>query len=822
MSSRKGSALKCAAADAEQVAGTKDIKLRYSTIRCGINPLRSQGQYQRLREEGYADTFKTIAHSIGAYRHVVTLVSNCLVLRDQTLPECGWHVFYYRVWSAVERVQKHGSKRKGRADYCKLDNMVESILEDHSIACMPEAVNVDLRMQEAATMATQTAEYLRTFYDRMRRKLNVQIASLCTNLGWEQIDSITRKVVNYVFCSPSVETTLRRELAALVTVVDVDSDVHQAIEDVAREERENMGSLVTETRDGKSWLNYTKDDELYKLLPHMLRISSWSEQWLRDHFGDTTSERPLSEESGDHAHERDDDDGGARRRWSKRRLPKPFSALPISKLQAAMVLYTATEVKAMMEVYYPTSRSTKKRKKGAADGDGASAKAESIEEYYERRFGVNNFGDVIFDMRSFKGRNGPYTDCHGATSTRASGTNIPKWTIASFRTDGTSASVTFVSGVCPPAFNTDNLFKKGYNFIAKPLNKVEVYDPGARGLYFVGEYKKGQRNDIEAVDECLLRSKPLRITAVDPGFCKPVHYATVYTDVDDPMTGAHHAYVTEDEWMHRSGRQLRRDAEDRRVKTNVQYGKVINNLRKCGGRKSATKCFVDYFGMMLGTFEIRFGELVCEARSKLRWNGARRQMQFVSQLCDKLFDRSTLRFTRREKLDPWSQVTSKQSVDCVASVNDAKCATSERACLRRVAEAELHEKRTKRRSNPKSLVFFGDATFGPSMRGHNSIPKKGILRALSHRGLTFLLDEHRTSMQCPCGEDELTTMAGRNRAHKSDGASCSLLEKLGDCDRDALASLNMIQCALCAIRGAMRPPHLCRSKSSCSHQEGLS
>ena len=72
------------------------------------------------------------------------------------------------------------------------------------------------------------------------------------------------------------------------------------------------------------------------------------------------------------------------------------------------------------------------------------------------------------------------------------------------------------------------------------------------------------------------------------------------------------------------------------------------------------------------------------------------------------------------------------------------------------------------------------------MRGHNAIPKKGLLRELCHRGLTFLLDEHKTSKVCPCGHDELKTTGYRFRAHKSDGAVYSLLTRLGarSCDRD--------------------------------------
>ena len=123
--------------------------------------------------------------------------------------------------------------------------------------------------------------------------------------------------------------------------------------------------------------------------------------------------------------------------------------------------------------------------------------------------------------------------------------------------------------------------------------------------------------------------------------------------------------------------------------------------------------------------------------------------------------------------------------------------------------------RKERRLRP-TVVFFGDASYGPTMRGHNAIPKKGILRELCHRGLTFLLDEHKTSKMCPCGQDELKTTHGRLRAHKSDGGVCSVLahSSTTDCDRDALASLNMLRCALCALRGKNRPSHLCRSVCS--------
>ena len=53
---------------------------------------------------------------------------------------------------------------------------------------------------------------------------------------------------------------------------------------------------------------------------------------------------------------------------------------------------------------------------------------------------------------------------------------------------------------------------------------------------------------------------------------------------------------------------------------------------------------------------------------------------------------------------------------------------SEREELRR----RRMEVRRQRREVP-TVVFFGDASYGPSMQGHNVTPKKSLLRVLCHR-----------------------------------------------------------------------------------------
>ena len=91
------------------------------------------------------------------------------------------------------------------------------------------------------------------------------------------------------------------------------------------------------------------------------------------------------------------------------------------------------------------------------------------------------------------------------------------------------------------------------------------------------------------------------------------------------------------------------------------------------------------------------------------------------------------------------------------------------------------------------------------------------------RGLTFLLDEFRTSQQCPCGAGELKNGTNhlcpshpdewqtriRVRVHKTTGDECEVLRQQRD--RDELATNNMLQAALAATRRKAWPKHLDRN-----------
>ena len=97
-------------------------------------------------------------------------------------------------------------------------------------------------------------------------------------------------------------------------------------------------------------------------------------------------------------------------------------------------------------------------------------------------------------------------------------------------------------------------------------------------------------------------------------------------------------------------------------------------------------------------------------------------------------------------------------------------------------------------------------------------PKKKFLRYLAARGLTILLDEYRTSKCCPFCHGELEDAQGKNRVRRCkndlNGLTC-ILSSLKDeeCDRDDLATINMIMCAIMLIETGKRPSYLCRPKN---------
>ena len=183
---------------------------------------------------------------------------------------------------------------------------------------------------------------------------------------------------------------------------------------------------------------------------------------------------------------------------------------------------------------------------------------------------------------------------------------------------------------------------------------------------------------------------------------------------------------------------------------------------------------------------VRYQELCCVKRLVANWMHYRKQQSYIARVSDRYFDRETLRPKRVEVRYPDMQED------------------------RQTLATRLYEARC--RAKKKHVVFFGDGDFNSSIKKHNSLAKKRLLKVMATRGLVFLLDEYRTSKMCPCGHDELITRddtsSTRLRRHKTGDTACPLPHQIGD--RDELACVNMLHCALKAIHGGQRPSFLCR------------
>ena len=129
-------------------------------------------------------------------------------------------------------------------------------------------------------------------------------------------------------------------------------------------------------------------------------------------------------------------------------------------------------------------------------------------------------------------------------------------------------AVTFVSGGAPAAFNAASLMQKRYQLAAPAAPD----DPStSRDLYFVGETRCDVAPTVAA----------MHATVVDPGFCKPVHVASVRTDSEVPFHDAEHWHLTEDEWMYESGRALAQASDDTRTVGRTPDSLTLNHPVRC-------------------------------------------------------------------------------------------------------------------------------------------------------------------------------------------------------------------------------------------------
>ena len=778
--------------------GCQKGEVRYSTRQIGLrNALKP-------KYRGLVETLQDTSARAGLYAYVVSLVANFYAITHPDEPIVKWKTFYDQIWSALDG---HQNRFTTVVDdlFARIGTSFSPQLTPNEVrGKLPPKIRFELRQNETADMKKSADAHFKLFTYRLHRHLVAQCIECMLRCSATPVteSQFFRAIWHCALAAPSelsvawakVERTYKQH------TVD-DGAALVGIRSVIDAERSALGDLLH--LDGKvpRYVVAAHRSEVQStLLPHLKRYSDAANDWWCQH-GDTQWHRAWQKES---------------------HRPKPFSLLPICKLQPRHIQYSWTQLEIVLrdvaqlppertqertvhsrldalrrlrKTLLDASPSGKKRKRG--DGQCLTnpmakkwlaaliARRIATAEAVQRKLQLDVLAE-LFDMRKLKGK------C------RKTGQEAPPWRLCQFSTDGVKLCMLFASGVAEQAPNAACLVKQGYN-LPVPKQPIDVLST-PRGLYHL---KEG--NEVKTIQPT---TSAVRFKVIDPGIIKPLECGTLClsdcsstTNVAKMLLGSDHSWhMTEEEWKQKSGRKTLERMEERFRAHDAGYAAAVGELRNERKKCSDETAFVSYCTAAFRNLEhLQRGNL-CIDRSKINWWHCRRSISFIARVADRIFDRETRRVGRAAKAFPVAK----------------RANTSLRSALRKKIETLRAT-----RSDEKTVVFFGDGTFSCTSKGHISIPKKSILKALATRGLTFLLDEYNTSKQCPCGtsllkDQETATSGSRLRCHQTTGpgSTCCVLDAIGssNMDRDTLAVINLAQCAACALKGLKRPGHLCRTE----------
>ena len=758
---RTSCACKQAKDDAKRTNGAGSV--RFSSIACGLDRV--------LKSDALTPHFAQYAESIGAMRHVVSLVANHVILSGASVENGDFFQFYGRVWSAVDRRIRNEVK-----NITHFDTEVSEFFSQHDTTQLPSFLApVMCRQQECNALATATYEFLHLFPSRLKRSLASRMVSIAYHhsVTLENVTVISAKLAQIVMDHADV---LDEDICSIFKTYKVPGSIHHHI---ARLVRDEHGALVEFRGDDctVSLADACSDKKkAHLLIPHLIRLSSSAEQLLEAHGVEIIPQEQQDDDDdlgtcdfelvSDDTDADIDSSSSTPRVWTKNTTPKPFAILPVAKLKRAMVYYGFTELANMLRAIHVTHG-----KKRNHDGDAKCAIPSSTDLQPER------LSQLLFTFKNLKGKK------------KVGEEDDPRrWNLSCFRTDGVKVVLTFCSGMeaAKAAQHVSCLCEAGYK-IPLPSSPVDLKTQ-TRGLFRIHP----NRNDIADME--MQGLKEIDVTVVDPGFYRPVQSGKVSAsdlcivcEPEDIPRNASFDHIKHDEWMQQSGREERASKETHRRRVHANYKESIDCMSKT--RRKSCLHFIDYSREAMRWLGVRKKELVCETRSRFRWKYEKKLTSFIDHVADRLFDRTTLRVTRQRES---THMTDEKRAELIQKLR-----------LRR------HEKR----DNPrKNVVFFGDGTFSCTQKGHVSIPKKRLLKQLAVRGLSFLICESYTSKRCPCGQHDLTdktfTDGKRVRVHKTDGGVCNVLKAV--CDRDEIACVNMLMAAASAIKKSPWPTHLLR------------
>ena len=766
--------------------------VRMKTIRRGLKPL--------VQSQAIADTLRDFAERSGITRHVVSLVANELVLRGEVHEIDDWFLWYTRVWSAVDFNVKSSGLKKDNPFIAPVRRVFQKypLLLENLRQAVPERVPVMTRQQECNTMAVAACEHTKAFTHRVLATMTVKVTNILWNLEGDLrcVQKAAAAAQRHVLDTPTEasEVALRAKLLG----AGVTARQATAIVLMSREERCLLGDLAASPDHKKRWSYVVKSNKLcWQLVVHLKRYSAHMSEFMEKEFmlpreegGGDGGGGADEEEEAEEASATEEPLPSEQRKWTRYRKPRPFTVLPVFKLQASMMYYGYTEVEALFgyihahetAVYdkkHPKS-AYPKRKRGVSD-DEMKAAVEEHKAYEQQRVDQRPTLHVPDKLHFARGvlREKRMVEEGVDKAGFLSDSNESKgWMLSNFRTNGVVVTLTFVTND-EAVSGIAELVDKNYSSVPA-CDGVDVATCG-RGLWHIRQ--------TEGSVAC---SSAINVVSVDPGLRKPVQWSTVGSDANlaDSPEVATFGDIDESTWLRQSGRSDRTTWEERRRKHNRDYAASLDKFSGVLRRTTDVAAFSKYVKVCAETLPDLVSELCHRRRSLRSWLSQRRLQSYISRVANRL-----------------ANIEPKRMKMSSRSLHGALLSSDERQQLLDRIRARRKEKEASR----PTAVFFGDGEFSHTMRGHVSIPKKSILHELGTRVPTILIDEYNTSSKCVCGQplrNATNEPACRVRVHQ-DGGDCHAL-RCGICDRDELATLNIAQASLSALAQRPWPAHLLR------------
>ena len=740
-------------------------RVRMQSVRCGLK--------KAVRTQQLSDVFRDMALRIGATRHVVSLIANAMVLRYGASNIESWYKFYNNIWSAVEYLVNPAGLKSNNPYIDDMRDVIERFptLIDRLKNVVPERCPSHIRLKAVFDMGTAAEEHLAAFEERLNAYTVVRVVEILKDHNAytkDLSDAIVKRTKTFILSETS-KADASMLSNDLLHKLKVSTEVTQSLVAWVLHERELLGELVNSTDYRERWQYVSKSkSKSWKFVSHLMRYSTHMTTLVQD---DQILLHLLHEES---------DESGApvedlirqHRTWSRSVKPRPFSILPIFKLQAGMVYYGYTEIDCLYSYIYReemtlyTESNPKPTRKRKNDESVLNDALRQWENNAPQRFTPDklDFSKTIFRDKL------PITK------------KLRGERLLCFRTDGVKLCLTFATNDIAPDGIKD-LVEKGYSSV--PVCDGVDVSSEERGLWHITQYNGGTLTCTE--------DKTIDIRCVDPGLHKPVEWSCLPSDsgstVSDLSKNATFDHISEATWMRLSGREERNAWEERRRSTNKDYKSALDVLSTTMRHSADFDVFGEYVVACGDTLRTRFDELCHRRRSLRNWMWDRRSQSFLSRMANRIAGRESVKNRSTTSL-------------CSSSMTP-----DELEALRQRAKAA----RLKRKEGRKTVVFFGDGEFNHAQKHHVSIPKKSILHEIGSRVPTILIDEFKTSQKCVCGAmlcNQSDDTGCRVRVHQ-DGGDCDAL-RCGICDRDELATLNIALASLACIANRPWPLHLQR------------